>query len=96
MEVTIKTIHFDASDKLKQFIEKKTAKLDRLAKEGEVELTLKVEKPESANNKTATMHMVAKGGNIHVEQTRNTFEDSIDACIELLQRQLVKLKEKEK
>lgn len=59
MEIKIKAIHFDASEKLESFI---TRKVERLARRNDaiekVDVTLKVIKPESAMNKEAAIKLV--------------------------------------
>lgn len=51
MEIRIQAIHFDASEKLEKFIQKKVAKLEQYY-DGiiAVEVSLKVVKPETAQN----------------------------------------------
>ena len=52
MEVRIQSIHFDASEKLQEFIQKKVAKLEKFCDDiKKVEVSLKVVKPETAMNK---------------------------------------------
>ena len=52
MEVKIQSIHFDATEQLKAFIEKKTAKLEKSYEDIQtVEVQLKVVKPATAMNK---------------------------------------------
>ena len=54
MEVKIKAIHFDATEKLQAFIAKKVEKLEKSCEEiRKVEVSLKVVKPETAMNKEA-------------------------------------------
>ena len=51
MEVKIQSIHFDATEQLKAFIEKKTAKLEKSYEDIQtVEVQLKVVKPATAMN----------------------------------------------
>ena len=48
MEVRIQAIHFDASEKLQDFIQKKVAKLEKFCDDiKKVEVSLKVVKPEA-------------------------------------------------
>ena len=54
MEVRIQAIHFDASEKLQDFIQKKVTKLEKFCDDiKKVEVSLKVVKPETAMNKEA-------------------------------------------
>lgn len=92
MELKIQTIHFNATEKLAEYIEKKTAKLEKNPDIQSVEVTLKVVKPESANNKEADVHVILPGQTIHVEKIANTFEEAIDNCIDVVRRGLEKTK----
>ena len=54
MEIRIQSIHFDASEQLEAFIQKKVMKLERLYDDIKtVEVSLKVVKPETVKNKEA-------------------------------------------
>ena len=56
MEIKIQSIHFDATDQLKAFIEKKVAKLEKTLEEiQKAEVQLKVVKPATALNKEASI-----------------------------------------
>ena len=56
MEVKIKAIHFDATTKLEEFINKKAQKLARRNEAiATFEVTLKVVKPETSMNKEAAI-----------------------------------------
>ena len=80
MEVRIQSIHFDASDKLEAFIQKKAEKLEKFCDNiMKVEVSLKVVKPETAMNKEAGVRVLAL---------------KIDVCMEALSKQLLKAKEK--
>ena len=58
MEVRIQSIHFDASDKLEAFIQKKAEKLEKFCDDiKKVEVSLKVVKPETAMNKEAGVQL---------------------------------------
>jgi len=95
MKTNIQSIHFDASEQLQAFIEKKTAKLERFFDEIDtVEVTLKVVKPETAMNKQADVKVVVKNDNLFASKICDTFEESIGQCIDALRIQLEKYKEK--
>ena len=54
MDVRIQSIHFDASEQLQAFIQKKVSKLEKYYEDiKKVEVSLKVVKPEVAENKEA-------------------------------------------
>ena len=95
MKTNIQSIHFDASEQLQAFIEKKTAKLERFFDEIDtVEVTLKVVKPETAMNKQADIKVVVKNENLFASKICDTFEESIDECVDALRIQLEKYNEK--
>jgi putative sigma-54 modulation protein len=97
MDVNIKSIHFDASDKLHEFIDKKLSKLSKASDQiGKAEVTLKVVKPETANNKQAGIRITLPGDELFVEKVCNSFEEAVDLCVESLLRQIDKYKEKQR
>ena len=95
MEVKVQSIHFDATEKLQAFIEKKTAKLEKSFEDiQKVEVQLKVVKPATALNKETSMTASVPGNTLFVEKTCDTFEEGIDLCIDAMRVQLAKFKEK--
>lgn len=96
MDVQIKAIHFEISDKLEAFVNKK---VDRLVRRYDcvntVEVNLRVVKPETAMNKEAGIQLtVSSAPDLYASKTADSFEEAIDLCLEALERQLEKLKEK--
>ena len=62
MELKIQSIHFDATEKLQAFIEKKIAKLEKNYEDiQKVEVQLKVVKPATALNKEASITVSVPG-----------------------------------
>ena len=60
MEIRIKSIHFDATEKLQEFINKKVEKLQKSYEDiQKVEVQLKVEKPAAALNKPTSLTVTA-------------------------------------
>ena len=95
MNVQIQSVKFDASSKLIEFIEKKLAKLDRVAAEATgVDVVLKLEKDDEVGNKIAVITLRMPGGDIRVEEQAHTFEEAIDAAKDVLKRQLERRKDK--
>ena len=93
MEVKIQSIHFDATEKLQAFVEKKIAKLEKTYEDiQKVEVQLKVVKPATALNKQACVTVGVTGKDLYVEKTCDTFEESIDQCVESLNVQLSNFK----
>ena len=96
MDVRIQSIHFDATEKLESFINKKAEKLARHHSSiTAVDVTLKVVKPETAMNKEVTVKISApQHEDLVANKTADTFEEAIDLTLEALDRQLEKRKEK--
>ena len=96
MDINVKTIKFDATDKLHEFIQKKVSKLDKFCDNiRKVEVSLKVVKPATAQNKEASIVVVLPGEEIFVQKVSDTFEEAITQSMPVLERQLVKYKEKQ-
>ena len=96
MEIKIQSIHFDATDRLEAFIEKKVAKLEKSYEDiQKVEVQLKVVKPATAQNKETSITVTIPGNApVFVEKVSDTFESGIEACVDTLKVQLVKIKDK--
>jgi len=95
MDIQIQSLHFDATDKLQSFIQKKVNKLGKYSDEIiSADVTLKVMKPESNMNKGASIKLNVKNDDLFANKTAETFEEAIDLSIEALEKQLIKYKEK--
>lgn len=96
MDITIKAIKFDATEKLQDFIQKKVSKLDKFCDDiKKVEVSLKVVKPETALNKEAGIKILLPGGELFAEKVCDTFEEAVMECLAALERPLGKYKEKQ-
>lgn len=95
MEINIQSVHFAASEQLEMFIQKKVSKLDNHF-DGilSAEVSLKIVKPETANNKHAQIRLVVPGYDLFAERTTNTFEQSVDEVVQALEKQIEKFKVK--
>jgi len=97
MEVRIQSIHFDASEQLQSFIQKKAAKLGKFYDEiTKVEVSLKLVKPETATNKEAGVKVLIPNGELYASKVCDTFEEAVDLSLEAVEKQLVKSKEKQR
>ena len=95
MEIKIQSIHFDATEKLQAFIDKKVAKLEKTFEEiQKVDVQCKVVKPATAQNKEVSMTVTVPGTTLFVEKVSDTFEESTDLCVDSMKVQLQKYKEK--
>lgn len=96
MNVKINAVKFKADEKLLAFVEDKVSKLERqLSNIIEVEVTLKVEKPESDNNKVADIRLVIKGSDLFASKQADSFEEAVMLAIDALKHQINKLKDKQ-
>jgi len=96
MNIQLKTVHFTADQKLTDFVNKKVSKLDTYF-EGIIgaEVIMKVDKPETANNKIAEVKVSIPGYDyLFAEKQADSFEESLDLALEAIRRQLTKFKEK--
>ena len=95
MEIKIQSIHFDATEKLQAFIDKKVAKLEKTFEDiQKVDVQCKVVKPATAQNKEVSLTVTVPGSTLFVEKTSDTFEESTDLCVDSMKVQLQKYKEK--
>jgi len=92
MEVRIKAIHFEATERLNDFIVKKVEKLGKHNEMiGVAEVILKVVKPETAMNKEASVKLlVPQRDDLFASKVADTFEEAVDNCVDALKRQLEK------
>ncbi|HZJ73846.1 MAG TPA: HPF/RaiA family ribosome-associated protein [Perlabentimonas sp.] len=97
MDVKIQSIKFDADKKLIDFINAKLSKLERFydAIIG-AEVFLKLEKSQGLDNKNVEIKLIIPGNDLFVGRQAKTFEEGVDACIEVLKRQVTKHKEKQR
>ncbi len=96
MEITIQAIHFEATERLEAFINKKVGRLAKF-NDGVIsaDVILKVVKPETNANKEASVKIFIPGYEFFAEEIADTFEEAIDCCVEKLERQVLKKKEKQ-
>ena len=96
MDILVKAIHFEATEKLQEFIQKKVSKLDKFCDNiRKVEVSLKVVKPETVMNKQASLTVSLPGDELYAEKICDTFEEAIDDSLAALEKQLGKYKEKQ-
>ncbi len=96
MEVKINSVHFTTDKKLVEFVNKKVNKLDTFF-DGIInaEVTLKVLKPETSNNKIAELKLsIPSNGYLFAKKQADTFEEAIDLAIDAIKKQIDKYKEK--
>lgn len=96
MEVKINSVHFTADQKLVDFVNKKVNKLDTFFESIiSAEVTLKVDKPETANNKISELKIsIPSNGYLFAKKQADTFEEATDLAIDAIRKQLDKFKDK--
>ena len=95
MELRIQSINFEASEQLKAFAQKKINKLVRYTDDIiQSEMIMKVIKPDAPNNKEVSVKLNIKNGESFASKSAGTFEEAIDLCIEALEKQIIRTKEK--
>ncbi|MFA6128424.1 MAG: ribosome-associated translation inhibitor RaiA [Bacteroidales bacterium] len=95
MTIKIQSVHFDADQKLLDFIEEKVGKLNLFDDSilG-AEVILRLDKNQNTENKLGEIRLVISGYDLFAKKQCKTFEESIDQAIEALKRQLSRQKGK--
>ena len=97
MKLNVKAVNFEIADRLEKHIEKKTKRYEKLLPESaEMEIQLTVVKPETNLNKETHVRVVGFGAELFAQKVCDTFEEGIDDCLEAIEKQLEKRKEKKK
>lgn len=95
MKLQMHSIHFDADQKLIDFIQKKADKLDTYFDriiDGEV--FMRLDNHEKKENKIIEIKLNVPGKTLFAKNQNESFEAAADEAIEGLRRQLKKFKEK--
>jgi putative sigma-54 modulation protein len=97
MDIKIHSVHFDADQKLKNFIENKVSKLDQFYDNiiG-AEVFLRIEKTQSPDNKISEIKLQIPGSDLFAKKQSDTFEEATDSSVSALEKQLKKRKEKQR
>ena len=95
MNIKINSVHFDASQKLIDHVNKKINKLVQFF-DGIVgaEIFLRLENVQDDDNKIAEVKLLIPGNDLFVKKQSKTFEEAINEAVDALNRQLIKYKEK--
>ena len=97
MDIKINAVGFSASAQLEDFIQKKLTRLEKYndAILG-VDVALRLEKDDNLENKVAEVNVSIKGQDVFAKKNAKKFEEAIDELYDVIKRQLVKIKEKER
>ena len=95
MKLNTQAVNFEIAERLEKHIEKKTKRYEKLLPESaEMEIRLTVVKPETNLNKETTIRVLGLGSELFDQKVCDTFEDGIDDCLEAVEKQLEKRKDK--
>jgi putative sigma-54 modulation protein len=95
MKLQVKSVHFDADQKLLLFIQEKLDKLEHFYEDiltGEV--SLRVENSSDAENKYVQIRLNVPGNDLIAKEQCKTFEEATDLAVEALRKQILKHKDK--
>ena len=98
MNVKISSVHFNADQRLIDFVNKKVGKLDTFF-DGIIgaDVILKVLKPETAKNKVSELKVsIPANGYLFAKKQADTFEEATDLAVDAIRKQLDKYKDKMK
>ena len=93
MEIKIKSLKFDADQKLLDYVEKKVKKLERFHDgilTADVILTLLRE----PDNKDVKLQVHIPGEELIIERNSKTFEEAVTDCVDAMKEKLTRAKEK--
>ena len=92
MEIKVKSLKFDAGEKLIAFVEKKVSRLskffDGVAQEAEVVLE------DTKDGKRAKIQIRVPGDSLIIDRAADTFENAITECVDAMKEKLTRAKEK--
>ena len=95
MNIKINSVKFKADPKLENFVTNKVSKLERTYDNiTSCEVSLKVDKPESDNNKIVEIQLVLPGQTLFNSKQADTFEDATLQVVDATKMQLSKYKER--
>ena len=96
MNISINSVKFKADEKLEKFVNDKVGKLGRLIDNAtKCEVILKVDKPESDNNKIAEINLTLPGQTLFNSKQADTFEEAVAECVDTMKVQIEKYKNRE-
>jgi putative sigma-54 modulation protein len=93
MNIIINTAKFKADEKLEKYINDKVSKLDRMIDRAtKCEVFLKIDKPESENNKIAELQLALPGQTLFIGKQADTFEQAVSEAVDAMKVQIEKYK----
>ncbi len=95
MTINIQSVHFNADRKLLNFVNEKVEKLNTFY-DGIInsEITLRLDKSSTSENKISEIKMLGKGHEFFAKKQCASFEEATDLACEALKTQITKHKSK--
>lgn len=95
MTINIQSVHFTADRKLLDFVNEKVEKLNTFY-DGIInsEITLRLDKSSTSDNKISEIKMLGKGQEFFAKKQCTSFEEATDLACEALKTQIKKHKDK--
>jgi ribosomal subunit interface protein len=95
MKINLQSLHFKASDQLKEFVDEKVGKLFRLNENIlSAEVTLFADDIKIKSNKVCEIRLVVPGYDDFVKRNAGSFEEAVLNAVEALQKILKRKKDK--
>lgn len=95
MNITINAVKFRPDEKLEKFVNEKVTKLDRLIDNvTKCEVNLKLDKPETDNNKIVELSLYLPGNTLFCSKQADTFEEALAQCVDSMKGQIDKYKDR--
>ncbi|MDQ2863310.1 MAG: HPF/RaiA family ribosome-associated protein [Bacteroidota bacterium] len=95
MKINLQSLHFKASDNIKEFVEDKVGKLSHFDdKILSADVTLFSDDGKSIDNKVCEIRLVVPGYDDFVKRNAGSFEEAIADAVETLQKILRRKKDK--
>lgn len=92
MDIKIKTLKFDAGEKLTAFVEKKVERLSKFVEESSNEAEVTLENLKEGKKVKIQIHI--PGEEMIIERTADTFENAVTGCVDAMKEKLTRSKEK--
>ena len=95
MKLNVKAVNFEIAERIEKHIAKKTKRYEKLLPESaEMEIRMTVVKPETNLNKETAIRVLGFGAELFAQKVCDTFEEGIDDCLEAIEKQIEKRKDK--
>jgi len=91
--INVKSLKFDADEKLLDFIDKKVGKVEKFFDNmGDIDVTLSL--LPDAENKSVKLQTRIPGEDLIIERNAKTFEEAVTEAADVLKEKIVRAKEK--